>query len=176
MGAQQQTLYKWTDRDGKVQYSDKPPIGFAGEVERIEVDPTANTTVIPAPREPAAAPKAAPGDVAAKRRIVREQLQAAVERARAKLELARASLAVAGGPDDDERRVLQQRFDTQVAGTASARGNCRPIQQGDRTVFMCPTLVPNESYYERIGKLEDAVKEAEAEAAAAEDAYRRGVD
>lgn len=167
-----QTLYKWTDRDGRVQYSDKPPTGFAGEVERIEVDPAANTSVLPAPREPAAAP----GDIAAKRRIVREQLRAAVERARAKLELAKASLAVAGGPDDDERQVLQQKFATQVPGTASARGNCRPVQQDGRVVFLCPTLVPTESYYERLGKLEDAVREAEAEVAAAEDAYRRGVD
>jgi hypothetical protein len=174
--AQQRTLYKWTDRDGKVQYSDKPPTGFTGEIERLEIDPASNTTVLPGPLAPQAAPKPAPNDIAGKRRALREQLRAAVDSARAKLELARASLAVAGGPDDDERQVLQQKFATQVPGTASARANCRPIQQDGRVVFLCPTLVPNESYYERLGKLEDAVREAEAEVAAAEDAYRRGVD
>jgi hypothetical protein len=174
--AQMRTLYKWTDGAGKVQYSDKPPVGFSGEIERLEIDPASNTTLLPGPREPQAAAKPAPGDIAGKRRALREQLRAAVDGARAKHELAKASLAVAGGPDDDERQVLQQRFATQVPGTASARGNCRPIQQDGRVVFLCPTLVPNESYYERLGKLEDAVREAEAEVAAAEDAYRRGVD
>ena len=174
--AQLRTLYKWTDSDGKVQYSDTPPSGFTGEIERLEIDPAANTTVLPAQPAPQATPKSAPGDIAGQRRAVREQLRAAVDRARAKLELAKANLTVAGGPDDDERQVLQQRFDRQAPGTASARGNCRRIQQGDSIVFMCPTLVPNESYYERLAKLEDAMKEAEAEVAAAEDAYRRGVD
>jgi len=172
--AQLRTLYKWTDSEGRVQYSDKPPSGFTGEIERLEIDPAANATQ--APRAPEATATPAPGDIGAKRRALREQLRDAVDRARAKLDLAKASLAVAGGPDDEERQVIQQRFDTQVPGTASARANCRPIQQGDRTVFMCPTLVPNESYYERLAKLEDAVREAEAEVAAAEDAYRRGVD
>jgi hypothetical protein len=172
--AQFKTLYKWTDRDGKVQYSDKPPVGFTGEIERLEIDPASNTTQ--SPRAPEAAAKTAPTDIAGKRRALREQLRAALDAARAKLELARASLAVAGGPDDDERQVLQQKFATQVPGTASARGNCRPIQQDGRVVFLCPTLVPNESYYERLGKLEEAVRSAEAEVTAAEEAYRRGVD
>ena len=172
--AQMRTLYKWIDGDGKVQYSDKPPSGFAGEVERLEIDPAANTTLLPAARVPDAA--APPGDIGAKRRTQREQLRAAVDRARAKLDLAKASLAVAGGPDDDERQVIQQRYDRQVPGTASARANCRPVDQGGRTVFMCPTLIPNDSYYDRLGKLEDAVREAEAGLALAEEAYRRGVD
>ena len=173
--AQQRTLYKWTDRDGKVQYSDKPPTGFTGEIERLEIDPALNAT--PGPRAPeAAAPKPAPSDIASKRRALRERLRAMLDGARAKLELAKASLAVAGGPDDDERQVLQQKFARQVPGTASARGNCRPIKQDGGVVFLCPTLVPNESYYERLGKLEGAVRDAEAEVAAAEEAYRRGVD
>ncbi len=130
--AQQRTLYKWTDRDGKVQYSDKPPTGFTGEIERLEIDPALNAT--PGLRAPeAAAPKPAPSDIASK-------------------------------------------FARQVPGTASARGNCRPIKQDGGVVFLCPTLVPNESYYERLGKLEGAVRDAEAEVAAAEEAYRRGVD
>jgi hypothetical protein len=174
--AQSPTLYKWNDAEGKTQYSDKPPSGFKGEVERLEIDPATNATLSTAPRAPAAAPKPAPIDVAGKRRALREKLRAALDQARAKLELAKASLAVAGGPDDDERQVLQQRFDQQVPGTASARGNCRPVQQDDRTVFLCPTLVPTEAYYERLGKLESAVSDAEAEVAAAEEAYRRGVD
>jgi len=147
--AQQRTLYKWTDRDGKVQYSDKPPTGFTGEIERLEIDPALNAT--PGLRAPeAAAPKPAPSDIASKRRALRERLRAALDGALAKLELAKASLAVAG--------------------------NCCPIKQDGGVVFLCPTLVPNESYYERLGKLEGAVRDAEAEVAAAEEAYRRGVD
>ena len=41
---------------------------------------------------------------------------------------------------------------------------------------MCPAIVPNEIYFERIAKLEAAVKQAEEEVDAAEQAYRRGVD
>ena len=39
-----------------------------------------------------------------------------------------------------------------------------------------PTVVPSEAYYERVQKLEDDVRRAEEEVAAAEQAYRRGVD
>jgi hypothetical protein len=176
--AQTITLYKWTDRDGKVQYSDHLPASFKGAFEQVEVDAATNTTQLPgAPGPKGTAVRPGIDDIATVRRIRREQLQANLDRARAKLELARASLSVAGGPDDSERQVIQQRFDQQVAGTSSARANCRAVTQQDgKTTYVCPTVVPNDSYYERISSLEGAVRDAEAEVAAAEEAYRRGVD
>ena len=48
--------------------------------------------------------------------------------------------------------------------------------KGKAAGAVCPALIPNDAYYERQKQLEDAVKKAEEEVAAAEDAYRRGVD
>jgi hypothetical protein len=56
-GALAQTLYKWIDKDGKVQYTDKPPVNFKGEVTRIEAD-AQPPPLKPAPK-PAAKPQAA---------------------------------------------------------------------------------------------------------------------
>lgn len=175
-----QTLYKWTDAQGKVQYSDRPPKNFTGEVTRIPID----AAPAPAPAKPAApaVKEAAPAvdkpvdDIAARRRALRERLGADVARAREKLEAARAALENAGGPEVDERQVVQQRF---AKGTrpAQARSNCREVAGADgRKSLMCPALVPGEGYYERIRLLEEALKRAEEELEAAERAYRRGVD
>jgi hypothetical protein len=46
---------------------------------------------------------------------------------------------------------------------------------GKKTTF-CPVSMPNEAYFERISRLEAAVKAAEEELTAAQRAYRRGVD
>jgi hypothetical protein len=171
-------LYKWTDKDGKVQYSDQPPKGFSGEVTRIEIDTNANT------RPPGAPPRAAPDavddtaapqqvDVAKKRRELRTQLEERLRRARERVEAAQAALDEGGTPQVEERQVVQQRFDRPQAG----RSNCRTAKSADgKNSVMCPALVPNDSYYERQGGLEAALKAAEEELAAAEQAYRRGVD
>ena len=45
-----------------------------------------------------------------------------------------------------------------------------------RAVWICPVMVPGEKYRDRQKLLEDAVRSAEAEVTAAEDAYRRGTD
>ena len=186
----QQTLYKWIDKDGKVQYSDKPPKDPAAAVTRIEIDPETNTTAsAPPPR--AVGPSEVDQkliEMAAKRRAVREKLETDLKRARAKVTAAKMALAVAV-PDDNERQVIQQRIQKGTpAGPGSAttggmlgnggmlgaapRSNCRT----DGNVITCPTTVPGEAYYDRVQGLEDALRDAEKELADAELAYRRGVD
>lgn len=198
-----QVFYKWTDAQGKTQYGDRPPKNFSGEVTRIEVDPTANAAPpAVAPRQAPAADKAPagkaaqpPADIAAKRREARERLAAELARARAKLDLARAALAGETTPQDDERMVIQQRLDKEQPAPgggssstggmhgsggmhgAAARSNCRTVTGSDgKQLVICPTAIPNEAYHERQRKLEEAVRVAEEEVAAAEQAYRRGVD
>ena len=189
-GATAQVLYKWTDKDGKIQYADQPPKNPPGAVTKIEVDPTTNVTQIPAPPkgEGTAAEEKTPADIASKRRALREALEAKVVRARAKLDRARSALAAAS-PEVSEQQVIQRREENRkAAGPGSAttggmlgqggmygnapKSNCRT----DGKVTTCPTLVPSEAYYERVGKLERDVREAEDELSEAELAYRRGVD
>lgn len=177
-----QVLYKWIDAQGKVQYSDQPPKNFKGEVTRIEPDaqparpaaPVPNPQ--PAPAREAKAEEKAKDDVATRRRLQRERLAADVARARAKLEAARAALDNAGSPTVDERQVVQQHY---ARGTqpATPRSNCREVTRADgKKGLMCPALVPNEGYYERVRALEADVERAERELEEAERAYRRGVD
>lgn len=62
-------------------------------------------------------------------------------------------------------------------GMSSNRQNCTvTITKEKNKVLVCPTIVPNQAYRERIAMLEDAVKKAEADLDAAQEAYRRGVD
>jgi hypothetical protein len=193
-----QVLYKWTDKDGRVQYSDQPPKNSPGPVTRIEPDEKAT----PGPTTDPGVPKATQSndsvhqmiDMAAKKRAEREKLEERVTAARDKLAAAKAELENAT-PGDDERQVIQQRLDAATplpgAGSSSTggmlgmggmlggtpRSNCKTANNSNGTpVTMCPTIVPGEAYYDRVKQLEDAVKSAEDELAAAEYAYRRGVD
>ena len=187
-----QVLYKWTDKDGKVQYADKPPTRFNGPVTKIDID-------VPADADAAAKPRTFDGpatsELVAKRRAIRTALAAQVARARDRLEAAKTALAAADAPLEDERQVVQQRVDQRqpapgpdsrstggmlgmggMLGGAD-RSNCRVEQQADgRKVTTCPTYVPGEAYYERIQRLEEDVRRAQADVDAAEEAYRRGVD
>ena len=178
-----QVLYKWTDADGKVQYSDKRPKDPKGPVTIIEQDvaptpvaPKAALAPTPAKAETAKAP---PQDLLSKRRALRAELEARLTKARENLASARKALAEAGGPEPDERQVIQQ---TQAPGQggmhglSQARGNCRQVVQNGKTTTMCPAMVANDAYFERIGKLEIAVRQAEEELSEAEEAWRRGVD
>ncbi|HUP30418.1 MAG TPA: DUF4124 domain-containing protein [Usitatibacter sp.] len=203
LAAHAQVLYKWTGADGKTQYSDQPPKGFAGVVTRIEPD-------IPA-TPAAAAPKAAAAreekpaeetivDLAAKRRQTRETLRANVERARARVEAARDALKEAQDvPGNDDRQIIQQRVanrgntgtaqnvpnrDTPQARTSgggmhgmSARANCRNAPGADGKVqAVCPTAMLRPEYFERLERLEEALKKAEADLELAQETYRRNVD
>jgi Domain of unknown function (DUF4124) len=194
-----QVLYKWIDADGKTQYSDRPPKDYKGTVTRIE--PDEQPTPVAPYRAPRAGVAAGEGgapplpDLAAGRRELRRKLEAAVAIARDKLATAKAALETAGTPQDDEHQVIQQRVDAASArpgpGSAStggmlgsggmfpgpARSNCTSAKGASgQVVTTCPAIVPNDAYYERVGKLEDDVRTAEEALAAAEQAYRRGVE
>lgn len=183
-----QVMYKWIDAQGKTQYSDRPPKGFAGEVTRIQADP--EPAVVPwMPPKPAAPPAATEGpaeatpppeDMNSRRKGNRERLETRLERARNRLEAARRALEEAPGPGIDERQVIQQKVQGGAAGTMHAmapRINCRDhVDAGGRKSVICPTVMPGDAYYERMASLELAVKQAEEELEAAERAYRRGRD
>jgi hypothetical protein len=175
-GALAQALYRWTDVDGRVSYGDKPPKG-ALNVTRIEVNPSTNTvpSVPVPPRAAVVDTPAAPGpDLATQRRTTRNKLEASLAQAREKLDLARKNLAEGTDPQEDERQMVQRG----TAGpTGAAKMNCRQVAGKDgKNATICPSMVPNDAFYQRIARLEDAVRAAEEEVAAAETAYRRGVD
>jgi Domain of unknown function (DUF4124) len=194
-----QVLYKWIDNDGRVQYSDQPPKNFTGPVTKIEPDekPT------PSPPRTSSSESKASGasdqaggliEMAAKKRAVRDKLEANLVAARARLAAAKAELDGAT-PGVDERMTIQQRQDaaTPMPGPGSAttggmfgmggmsgtapRSNCTVANNANGTpVQTCRAFVPAEGYYDRVQKLQDAVAAAEADVSAAETAYRRGVD
>ena len=176
-----QTFYRLTDPSGNVQYSDVPPKkGFKGEVTRIDVEPDKMpprpATRLPEPVKPAAEVKP-PEDIAAKRRATREHLDARLERAREKFVAAKKALEDGEAPEVDERQVIQQRAATGGQHGMAPRSNCRVEQDASgRKWMMCPTSVPTQDYHDRIARLEANLKKAEEELAAAQDAYRRGVD
>jgi hypothetical protein len=174
--ATSQVLYKWIDNDGKSQYSDHLPKNFSGPVTRIEAEAYPAPRVIPAPPATAATDEVKPqpaADAAKKRRELRAKLEAELTQARARYEAAKAAVDEGGNPQDEERQVVQQRFDRAQAG----RSNCRLAKGADgKTFAICPAVVPNDAYYDRVKQLEDALKQAEDALAAAQEAYRRGVD
>lgn len=184
---QAQPLYKWTDANGRVHYGDRPPKGFKGTVERVDVEPpqppappvAAPSPAAPAPKPPPAAPAKGEAmmDIAARRRATRERLQAAIDAAEERLAEAQAALKAGEAPAEDERQVVQQVAGTPGTLPASGRSNCRKATDArGKAVTMCPAVVPNTQYYDRIRGLEDAVKAAQRELDGAREAYRRGVD
>jgi hypothetical protein len=94
-----QTLYKLTDKNGKVTYSEKPPKDFDGKVVPINIDPNANTATLPKPG--ASPPPAARGSTAA------QGTGSSVQAAREKLEAAKKALqdAIDNPGENDVRRV-----------------------------------------------------------------------
>jgi hypothetical protein len=180
--AMAQALYRWTDAEGKTHYGDRPPKDGIG-VTKIDTGPETHTLVAPpAPAAPKIAPATSDAppkpmaDRATQRRETRERLRAELDRALANLEQAKRRLADGGDMRDDERQVVQQRGGRPPV-TATARQNCRQERGKDgKLSLMCPVSVPNDQYYDRQSKLEEAVRQAEEAVTAAETAYRRGVD
>ena len=174
---QSRTLYRWTDDQGRTQYSDRMPTGFKGEVTKVEIDLDANTRpVAPPPRQqvvPADVLRDVTPNIAKQRRDRRALLEQDVRAAEKKVAAAKAALEGGGDPKDDERNVVQRQFDR----PDPAKSNCRVVPNAaGRSTLVCPALVPNELYYERIKGLEDALRQAEDELNQAEQAYRRGTD
>ncbi len=171
-----QVLYKLVDKNGRVTYSDREPKGYEGTVTRIEQD-TAPTTLPPSkPVEAKKRESNSPG-IAETRRNSREALDKKVREAQAKVDAARKARDEGGDPRADELQTVQHRYPPLRSGEAPPRANCfNAVDPNGAATLNCPTQVPLESYYERRKKLEDAVRDAEAELAAAERAYHRGTD
>ena len=175
--ADTRTLYRWTDDQGRVQYSDRQPVGFKGEVTKVEVDLEMNTRpVVPAPGQQVVPPdvlRDVTPDIAKQRRDLRAKLDQDVRAAEKKVAAAKAALDEGGAPKEDERNVVQRPVDK----PDPTKSNCRVVpNQAGQPGVACPSLVPNELYYDRIKGLEDALRQAEDELAQAQQAYRRGVD
>jgi hypothetical protein len=174
-----QAIYRWIDADGKVHYSDQLPKGYTGPVTRIETDkpadpgPTPGVTITKPPRrtELSSPPTE---DIATRRRETREELEKLLNAARANLEAARKARDEAPDAQPDEVQITQRHMDPSQAG---GRSNCTLSRDPNgRISAMCPTPVPGDAYYDRIRKLDEAVSKAEDDLAAAQLAYRRGVD
>jgi len=161
-----QQLYKYTDKDGKVTYSDRVPKADE-KAEPVDIDGKAN--IIPSksatPGPPAAgkAGKAATpqkkgpdlSNLVERREKIRERLQAEVDAAQKSLDAAKAAL-------ENGRDIMPGETQIRVG-----RG-----KDGKPTGVNAQVQKPE--YAERIAALEQAVKNAEEKLAAAEAKYRRG--
>jgi len=145
-----QTLWKYTDKDGKVTYSDRAP--KTGEkAEPVAMNPSAN--IIDAPKaKPTSTPKPEDNKSGAPEAA---NLRKLWEAAKEELETAKKALADGREPTDDERQIIVGR---DAKGTPT----------GTNTIMRKP------AYYERIAALEEGVRKAQARADVTEDNLRRG--
>jgi hypothetical protein len=201
----EQPTYRWNDANGGVHYGDRPPKD-ARNLSRVEIDaaaatmPSAPREALPPATSGSVPPKAGQPDLLTQRRATRERLEANLTLAREKLELARKNLAEATDMAPDEQQVVMakvanapdgtgtptdavdpgrmQLANTSTYGNVARRSNCFVAmgRQTGKSGVICPTIIPNQAYRERMAALEDAVKKAQDDVAAAETAYRRGVD
>ena len=143
-----QALYKYTDAEGKITYSDRVP--KPGEkAELVKSDAQAN--VIAAPKNTLNGVKQSITDVNARGKqleVNREKLQKEVDSARAEVAKAKKMLADGEEPLQEERQIV----------THSGSGN---------------TVIVKEEYRERIAKLQANIKAAEENLEKAEQKYRR---
>lgn len=184
-GACAQVLYKLVDKQGRVTYSDREPKGFDGTVTRIEADTTSNVIDTPKSVSGTAAKGEASGatgagaepGLAETRRKTREVLAQRVREAEAKVAAARKAKAEGEEPRADELQTVQRRLPPVKEGAALPRPNCfQSVDAHGKAVLHCPSVVPQDSYYARRTQLDEDLRRAEEELAAAELAYRRGTD
>lgn len=135
-----QTLYKLIDKNGKVTYAEKPPANFDGKVIRMDIDPNANTAVLP---KPGAGAESANKDTETQRRDVTVKKKSAEQE---RLERARSTV-------DDAKQRLQDLIDNPSDDDVMRVGNAKG---GSRPVF-------SEEYQAKIQRAEAAVKAAEEE-------------
>lgn len=142
--ASAQTLYKLIDKNGKVTYAEKPPKDFDGKVIRMDIDPNANTAVLPKPG-------ATEGTISTpEAQQLRKSLQES-KRTEQRIEKARQNL-------DAAKRALQSLIDNPSEFDVTRVGN---VGGGTRPVY-------SEAYQERMARAEAAVKAAEEELERAE--------
>jgi hypothetical protein len=123
-----------------VTYAEKPPQGFDGKVIRMDIDPNANTAVLPKPGASGAG-ETASKDTETLRRDVQKKSreEERLERARAKVDDAKQRLQdLIDNPSDDD-----------VIRMGKAGGGTRPAM--------------TEEYQAKIQRAEAAVKAAEEE-------------
>ena len=148
-----QGLWKYTDKSGRVTYSDKAPND--GEKAEPVIADTAGT-VIPAAKnlfEGKPQSGAVVSSRASDREAARENYRRRVDAAREELDQAKKALETGQGPTQEERQVVVGRGkDGQPTGVNAV--NRKP------------------EYYERLAALEEAIKQAEEKVAAAEKDFR----
>ena len=148
--ASAQGLYKYTDKDGKISYSDRvPKPGEKAELVKTDLE----TNIMAAPKNTVGGVKQSIQDVNARseqRAISRERLLKEVEAARAKVALAKKAL------EDGQEALPEER---QIVVRANSPGQ--------------NTIIYKESYRERIAALETNLKIAEKNLELAEEKYQR---
>ena len=144
-----QGLWKYTDKNGKVTYSDKAP-GASEKAEPVIADTTG--TVVPAEKnlyKGAPQRSATVSSRASQREAERDIYRKNVDSAREELELARKALEDGREPTSEERQIVVGRG----KGGQSTGVNA---------------VIRKPEYYERIAIQEAAIKNAEAKVEAAE--------
>lgn len=153
LSASAQELWKYTDKTGKVTYSDKAPVN-GEKAERVNADTTG--TVIPAAKnlfEGKSQGSASINLRASEREAEREGYRKKMQAARDELEQAKKALEIGQEPMQEERQIVVGRNkDGQPTNVNTV--NRRP------------------EYFERIAGLEAAIRRAEEKVAAAEKDYR----
>ncbi len=154
LAAQAQGLWKYTDKDGKVTYSDKAPKN-GEKAEPVIADTTG--TVIPAGKNQSSGKPQSSSPVSAlvsERAAEREKYRKALDAARDELEKAKKALEDGQDPTQEERLI--------VVGRGA---NGQPT--GVNSISRKP------EYYARIASLEEEVKRAEEKVAVTEREFRQ---
>ncbi len=172
-----QTVYRYTDKDGRVVLSDQPPKGVA--YERFDYDKSTNVLESPKRVSGTQNEKAGMGDEKSRQRTaLRESLRSEVDKARARLAAAREALATGQDPTEDEWQPTVTAPDNggkpNSKGVITGRGGRVVCHTDGSGRVVCPAVpVPSQAYRERIEGLERAVKDAEEALKAAEIRFRR---
>jgi hypothetical protein len=150
-----QALWKYTDKDGKVTYSDKAPKKDEN-AQLVISDPAAN--IVDAPKNSRQGESQKSGERKTRldeRESKSNELRDVLEKAKAELELAKTALEDGRALQPDEVQIVVGRAQTGAPTGANAQ-------------------IRKPGYYARIAALEEAVKKAENMVEAAEQNYRRG--
>lgn len=135
-------LYKLTEIDGKVTYVDVVPKGFAGSIQRLDIDVA--PTPVAVPKVPVVRPEPGAREERENERIVRPRPDTSAGEAR--LTAARARV-------DSARLALQQAKDNPLAT------DWTPIAKGANSPGL--RRYPAPAYLERVTQLEAALQSAQ---------------